>query len=227
MEGHEGNLCGRCSQGYGPHMSATQQACRPCVSRSSVLAAYLGAAIASTLLIKLLCVMHAYQAAEEIARTASTASLMSGLSSSTGSSATLQSAPPSVTAVRHCGNPSIELTPYADSTVLSAAPSSSVHNATGRTFLKPGAVSVSKDTCRVSDSSAAKRLPGGMSQSRGSAATGSGATSSSAPGAAAWLNAASGGTAFDGAGVALPKVLAGDLLKPFVVYLQVSLRLSR
>jgi hypothetical protein len=196
LEGHEGNLCGRCSKGFGPQMSATLQKCRPCASRSSVISAYLFAAIASTLVIKLLCALHAYYAAEDIARVAYTTSGPTG------------------SAVPPAGKPSSESGPPTEA--IPGASSATDH--TGRFSAATASVEFAggKDARGTSDNSSAARLEGGVPQRSGSGASGAARTP-------AWLDVATGGTPFGGAAPAQPKVEPGDLLKPFVVYLQVGL----
>jgi hypothetical protein len=90
-------------------------------------------------------------------------------------------------------------------------------DSTGRfpTAASPFGLASGKDTNTVRDNSAAERLEGGLPQHSGSRASG-------AAGVPAWLSTTPSGTPFGGLPAVTPKLKAGDLLKPFVVYLQVS-----
>jgi hypothetical protein len=191
-------------------MSATLQKCRPCASRSRVVLSYLFAAIVSTLVIKLLCFLHAYYALEDIARSTPSAS---GFVSPAVSVATAGSCKPPVASTPPCSSESVP-----------AAKASSALDCTGRfpTTAAPFGISSAsgKDTNGASDHSVAERLEGGLPQRSSSGA-------SQAAGTPAWLRTtpSGSGTLFAGvpAATPVPKLMPGDLLKPFVVYLQVSL----
>jgi len=56
--GHEGPLCSRCSAGYGQSMLATVGKCQRCASAAQIIMLYLLAALATLLLINLLCYLN-------------------------------------------------------------------------------------------------------------------------------------------------------------------------
>ena len=120
--------------------------------------------------------------------------------------------------------PPVESAPPCSSESVPAAKASSALDCTGRfpTTAAPfGTSSASgKDTNGASDHSVAERLEGGLPQRSSSGA-------SQAAGTPAWLRTtpSGSGTMFAGvpAATPVPKLMPGDLLKPFVVYLQVSL----
>lgn len=60
-QGHQGNLCGRCTPGYGQTLVAAFGRCRPCASAGAIIALYLLAVLATLLFISLLCNLKAGQ----------------------------------------------------------------------------------------------------------------------------------------------------------------------
>jgi len=61
IEGHEGNLCARCSPDYGQTLSAIASRCRPCAKPAKIVALYALAALASMGFIKLMCFLNSQQ----------------------------------------------------------------------------------------------------------------------------------------------------------------------
>lgn len=60
-KGHEGSLCGKCSNGYGQRMTALIGRCQACGSPASIIILYLLATFASLAFIRLLCFFNSIQ----------------------------------------------------------------------------------------------------------------------------------------------------------------------
>jgi hypothetical protein len=196
--GHTGNLCGRCSEGYGQRLSATVGKCRPCVGQAQIIAQYIFACFASMGFIKLLCYLNAQQDAG-MAALASAASLAGAAAPSALAQGAGQG--------HGCGSPAGAVGLPGCPSGLNTAESDAMLLVSRR---KKGSA---KDIQDAPADAAAR--DNSIVSSAGSAG---------GPGSAQVQPVAAGQTA---AQAQQPqKACFGDLLKPFVIYLQVSHELA-
>ena len=179
-EGHEGNLCARCSPGYGQRLSVTASKCRPCASTAQTVTLFILAAFASMGFIKYLCYVNSFPPTLPTA------------AQQTHSGPAFQLAPASSSgAAQTTGN----LLPLAlDSDAVMA------RGCSGQLQAKDQANATDLPTDMPAEAAAAG---GCTSKGVGSSTARQGSSASSTMAAAQ------------------PKVPVGDLLKPFVIYLQV------